>query len=462
MAFSAGEAGAAAPESVAEEEAPMQATGNITRRHVLVGTAFSGIIVAAPRLRAAPAMAPSLPKRKNIDALTPTELDNYKHAVGILKQRSNANPTAQDGYVYQANLHNRPRTHPDNSVGACEHGSEQFFPWHRPHLSGFENLLRASDPPRTADVTIPYWDWTKSPSGSIVPKAFEDTASPLFNSGRRTSGRPPMWDDNEIRNMVREPIWEVFAGRPKGPNASYGDFEDGPHNGMHVSIGRTMANPGTASNDPIYWSFHAFVDLVWARWQRIHQQSFACGGCTLWLEPNSYTVDRTLSTTDWNYEYDYDFEPDGPPVTLVAAAGSSTPLPMMESTDRSATAAVNVASNDKRKFIKIEKVLPLSDASYLIQVYVHSADVKPASLSDEQRRQYLVRTVTIWQSAGHHPEASDVLVDVTRALAQPGPARVVSIVAEPVPAIDADGLESTRAPLPKVHDLFRGFAIEER
>src|SRR5215211_7729046 len=110
----------------------MQTTGKITRRHVLVGMALSGIIGAAPLLRAAPMMEQPLPKRKNIDALTPTELDNYKHAVDILRQRSKANPMTDDGYVYQANLHNKPRKHPDSSVGACEHGSEQFFPWHRP------------------------------------------------------------------------------------------------------------------------------------------------------------------------------------------------------------------------------------------------------------------------------------------------------------------------------------------
>jgi hypothetical protein len=440
----------------------MQTTGKITRRHVLVGMALSGLIGAAPLLRAAPTMAQPLPKRKNIDALTPTELDNYKHAVNILKQRSMANPMTEDGYVYQANLHNRPRTHPDSSVGACEHGSEQFFPWHRPHLSGFEKLLRASDPPRTADVTVPYWDWTQPPSGVMVPKAFEDTASPLFNSGRRTSGDPPMWDGDEIRDLVREPLWEVLAGRPKGPNQSYGDFEAGPHNTMHGSIGSTMGNPRTASNDPIYWSFHAFVDLTWARWQRLHQQTFACGSCKLWLEPTSYTVDQTLSMKDWNYEYDYNFAPDGPVVTLVAASVTSTPLSVTESTERSATADVQVAPNSRRKFIKIEKVVPLSDASYRIQVYVHPADVKLAGLSDQQRRQYLVRTVTIWQSAGHHPEASDVLVEVTKAFAQPGPKRVVSIVTEGVPTGDSSLRESAAPPLPRMQGLFRGLAIEER
>jgi hypothetical protein len=437
----------------------MQRKGNLTRRDVVAGMTISTLIVATPRLSA---QAQPFPKRKNIDSLTPTELENYKHAVGILKQRSSADPTRQDGYAYQASLHNRVRVHPDNSRGACEHGSEQFFPWHRPHLAGFEKLLQESDPSRTADVTLPYWDWTKSPSGRMVPAAFEDQASPLFNSGRRANGPPPMWDGDEIREMVREPAWDLFAGRPKS-DPSFGAFELGPHNGMHPSIGSTMGSPSTAALDPIYWSFHAYVDLAWARWQRLHQQTFACGDCTLWLEPNSFKVNEKVTTRDWNYEYDYDFEPDGPPVVAVAAAETSTPLPLTEMGDRSATAAVNEGRSDKRRLLKIEKVTPLSDASYRIHIYVHPADVKLATLSADQRRQYLVRTVTIWQSAGHHAEASDVLIDLSKALAQPGANRVVSIVTDGVPTGDTTTAEPlSQPPLPKMQNLFRGLAIEDR
>jgi tyrosinase len=427
---------------------------------MLVCTAASAFITVPSWVAIRPAAAQTFPKRKNIDSLTAIELDDYKYAVGILKQRSSTDPTRQEGYIYQASLHNRVRVHADGSVGACEHGSEQFFPWHRPHLAGFEKLLRDSDPPRTANVTIPYWDWTKAPSGRMVAAAFEDQTSPLFNSGRRNSGDPPMWDGDDIRDMVREPQWDLFAGRPKGPNSSYGAFEQSPHNTMHPAIGSTMANPSTAANDPIYWSFHAYIDLVWARWQRLHRQIFACGSCKLWLEPNSYTVDQMATTRDWNYEYDYDFEQDGPPVVAAAGGGTSAPLPFVESTNRSATADLVVSPNDKRQILKIQKVLPLADASYRIQVYVHPADVKPESLTEQQRQQYLVRTVTIWMSAGHHPEASDVLVDLTRALAQPGNNRRVSVVIEGVPSGDAAPSPLTQ-PLPALQGLLRGLAVEE-
>lgn len=438
----------------------------LSRRSALKIGAASALLstsIVAPATRAgADDKSRALRKRKNIDMLTSDELENYKHALGILKQRSAADPSRQDGYQYQAELHNKPRRHPDSSTGACEHGSEQFFPWHRPHLAGFEELLRVADPPRTADVTIPYWDWTKQPSGRMTPTAFEDQNSPLFNAGRRTSGPPPMWDGEDIRQMVREPEWDLFAGRPKGPTQSFGFFEDTAHNQMHGDIGTTMGNPRTASNDPIYWSFHAYVDLVWARWQRLHPQIFGCGNCTLWLEPNSYRVDEKVKTEDWGYEYDYDFSADGTLIAVADREPTSTALPMNETSNRAASAKLTAPVGGKREIFKIEKVRPLPDITYRIGVYLHPADVRPDNLSAEQRRQYLVRMVTIWQSAGHHPDASDVLVDLTQARAKAGPNQTVSVITEDATSPDEAAARSQAArALPKIQELLRGFSIEE-
>jgi hypothetical protein len=61
--------------------------GTLTRRDVLgaVGRAAAAALLPVG-LGSAPAFA-SMPLRKNIDDLTPTELDNYKHAVDIIIQR---------------------------------------------------------------------------------------------------------------------------------------------------------------------------------------------------------------------------------------------------------------------------------------------------------------------------------------------------------------------------------------
>lgn len=44
------------------------------------------------------------------------------------------------------------------------------------------------------------------------------------------------------------------------------------HNRVHQWVGGHMI--GAASpNDPVFWLHHAFIDLVWARWQRRHPTS---------------------------------------------------------------------------------------------------------------------------------------------------------------------------------------------
>src|SRR5215211_1999879 len=91
--------------------------------------------------------------RKSIDRLTAAELADYEHAFVKLKEISEADPSDIDGLQYFQDLHN-------TMLGPCEHANDTFMPWHRAHLFEFEEALRRSDPPRTANVTQPYWDWS--------------------------------------------------------------------------------------------------------------------------------------------------------------------------------------------------------------------------------------------------------------------------------------------------------------
>ena len=129
--------------------------------------------------------------RKNIDSLTPQELVDYEHAVSRLLAISEQEPDSIDGYTYFEQLH-------DGELGPCEHANDTFMPWHRAHLFLFEEAVRRSDPPRTENVTVPYWDWSALPSGSRFPKGFENTGSVLFHDFRndtpicRTAGDDAM------------------------------------------------------------------------------------------------------------------------------------------------------------------------------------------------------------------------------------------------------------------------------
>jgi len=199
--------------------------------------------------------------RRDINALTDAELSDYIHALDVLQQRSAANPEAPDGYDFQAALHN------DSLIGPCEHGNDRFFPWHRAHLHYFEQVLQAADPPRTAHVTIPYWDWIHPEQDRKFPAAFDKPG--LFSEGRNPD-RTVQLPADTLQIVTEERSWAEFGGYPDNDTmGDYGRLERGPHNHMHGTfIDGKMGMPGTAAEDPIYFSFHAFIDLLWFEWQR--------------------------------------------------------------------------------------------------------------------------------------------------------------------------------------------------
>jgi Common central domain of tyrosinase len=205
--------------------------------------------------------------RRDVNSLSEAELSDYIHAIDILRKRSTDDPDDPEGYDYQAALHN------DHLIGPCEHGNDRFFAWHRAHLHYFEQLLRAADPPRTANVAIPYWDWIHPEERGRFPAAFDKPG--LFAEGRNLDPDAKLPADT-LAILTEERSWAEFGGYPEDdptagerPDGNYGRLERGPHNYMHSTfIDGKMGVPATAAEDPIYFSFHCFIDLIWAEWQR--------------------------------------------------------------------------------------------------------------------------------------------------------------------------------------------------
>jgi tyrosinase len=457
----------------------------LTRRRALK-LAAAGAALAMPAVfRGSPAFA-ATPLRKNIDKLSADELDTYKHAIKIVMDRGTANPSAMDGYAWQAVLHNDfDRIRGDGETGGCEHRNELFFPWHRAHLAGFEKILRATDPQRTANVTIPYWDWTLPPSGVRFPKAFEDATSPLFVSNGRYHkpadvpggfGLLPViqWDPQEVKTkMVQENDWFLFAGnarQPDGPGGSFGWVEKGPHNTIHPSIGTTMGNTSTASRDPIYWSFHACIDLIWARWQKVHTdathaQPFATPQTKIWVEPFVPVVQEMAQTdtlpAGFAYGYDYDFSIDAAP--LMVADSTVTRRTMLEAEAKdpqfSATKPVRIDST-RRKLLRVENVAVYRDTTYALRAYVHPPSVDLASASEADKARYLADSATIWASGGHSHHPADLYLDLTKAIQSVGGDFVVSLVTQPM-SPDAARPGIALAPQPATA-RWKTLSIEER
>jgi hypothetical protein len=457
----------------------MQRLLNPSRRQVLTlsGAATAGILLATRLPQQAGAAGPVY-KRKSIDALTSAELDAYKHAIKIVMDRGVGAPDRQDGYVWQARLHNDDtRLKGDGTTGRCDHNSERFLPWHRVHIRGLELILRATDPPRTADLFVPYWDWTKPSSGTRLPKAFEDPTSPLFMPGDRpTTGSPVLWDAADVATKVQERDWNTFAGKARTPTSlpSTGPFERGPHNGMHGRIGFTMADPSTAADDPIYWSFHCFIDLVWARWQRLHTsptspQPYMDGGAKLWLEPQTPTVAETASTREMGYEYDYNFTAADGPVPPPSPVAAATPTRRATTVVAEKEAAVTVqpeavAQTPAKGRVVLRDLVARPDAGYQLSVFLHPASSPFDSLPEGERQKYLVETMTILKGH-HHPEKFDAYVDISNAAAKLGGAPwQVTVTATPLPARGVAGAARPESVtrFGSTREVFRTIEIEER
>ena len=272
--------------------------------------------------------------RKNIDCLTPDELTDYEHAFSKLQTISDADPDSIDGLQYFQDLHN-------SMLGPCEHANDTFLPWHRAHLFLFEEALRRSDPPRTANVTLPYWDWSGLPSGTRYPKAFEDTNSVLHHPFRndkpvcRTAATAqcdalPFPRRHLEETILNKSHWSSpdagqsltsFGGHAGGQMDCQGQFGDGfgaleqpAHNAMHDGfISGTMADPGRAAEDPLFFAFHCYIDLLWAQWQENFESDTGLDSrlCGLFkdrehLEKNRFHVRDTLDPeTQLGYVYEY-------------------------------------------------------------------------------------------------------------------------------------------------------------
>jgi tyrosinase len=393
--------------------------------------------------------------RKNIDSLTPQELADYEHALSKLQEISSGNPQSIDGYTYFEQLH-------DGDLGPCEHKNDTFMPWHRAHLFLFEEALRRSDPPRTQNVTLPYWDWTALPSGGRYPKAFENRSSVLFHDFRndtpicRTAGAaqcqslpfPRAELEASVLNVGR---WSTpdrqqshltFGGHQGGEqNCSsqfglgFGALEQPAHNTMHDSyIGGDMANPSFAALDPIFFSFHCYIDLLWAQWQEHHttDTDLEARLCGLFKDrehqpENRFRV-KDLLDTKRQLGYVYEYTPGAaPPVRPGVAAtplfrthpafdfvvSARKPPELVRTLDVTIPAPGFQAAR-----LLLTGVNVMTPFSYSADIYLTPAGEEPRFDDREFRATHLADLLYFWRAhhGGDGEHTHDLTVDLGRAL----------------------------------------------
>lgn len=83
--------------------------------------------------------------RKEIGCMTPAEVGKLRDAIACM-QTYNAHWQDERSFDYWARIH----------ANSCQHGWEQFLPWHRLYLYFFEQMLQDFD----KQITLPYWAWS--------------------------------------------------------------------------------------------------------------------------------------------------------------------------------------------------------------------------------------------------------------------------------------------------------------
>ena len=84
--------------------------------------------------------------RKNINTMTSEEFQLYQMAIAEMHRWDNY-PLDVRSWTFWAQIH------PND----CQHGWEEFLPWHRAYLYEMEKRMQDWDP----NVALPYWSWTE-------------------------------------------------------------------------------------------------------------------------------------------------------------------------------------------------------------------------------------------------------------------------------------------------------------
>ncbi|MFJ8858009.1 tyrosinase family protein [Streptomyces sp. NPDC102451] len=238
--------------------------------------------------------------RKNQRDLTRTEKKRLVDAILELKRTGRYDDfVSLHRQYYVTDAESRPRP---------AHMTPSFLPWHRRYLLEFEEALQAVDP----RVSIPYWDWTRDNTtssslwaedllgGNGRPGDRQVMTGPFaYRQGnwrisaavtddpflRRNFGRPSapvtLPTAADVDRALSDPVYDAAPWNSLSTTGFRNGLEGwgisgGPgvanHNQVHRWIGGSMA--GAASpDDPVFWLHHAFIDLLWARWQQAHPGS---------------------------------------------------------------------------------------------------------------------------------------------------------------------------------------------
>jgi polyphenol oxidase len=249
-----------------------------------------------------------LPVRKEVSSLDAAELQVFKDAVQIMRDRPDSDPTSWEA---AANFHIEFCTTLD--VKKQIHFGWWFLPWHRAYLHFTEKKLQAAV--NEPSLALPYWDWDANPQ--LPPSYLGDEDNPLADSTRWATPDQIMPKDlRDVSASLRARTFGLFGGLPLidliVPSAP--GLLESPHNTAHYWAGGNMSDFARTARDPLFYALHANIDRLWDVWDRLPSSD---GNPTdpVWLErrflltdekglPAEIAIKDLLETESVGYRYD--------------------------------------------------------------------------------------------------------------------------------------------------------------
>ncbi|ORX96097.1 Di-copper centre-containing protein [Basidiobolus meristosporus CBS 931.73] len=227
--------------------------------------------------------------RREIRQISSSERDAFIKAVNDLKRSGRYDELVSIHLRYVSYAHSTPA----------------FFPWHRQYIRIFELALQRFNP----SVVLPYWDWTldsQAPEESPIWEWFGGNGREgdscvvdgPFAFWRARNPRPHclqrQWDSGDKISAFWSPeSINHFIGVSRSFDNLRNNIEPGPHGSVHNNIGGDFRYM-TSANDPIFFLHHAFVDKIWADWQRSHRSMANDYGGVNLVDGRNATVNDNL------------------------------------------------------------------------------------------------------------------------------------------------------------------------
>lgn len=183
-----------------------------------------------------------------------------------------------------------------------------------------------------------------------------------------------------------------------------------------------MQTDTTAAVDPLFWSFHDYIDLVFARWQIAHPgQALGCPDCKLRGMPE-WTPRNVTTTEDLGYVYDLTTCP-APTPTAKALGTPKAAMSLTKPKKNMASGPVVVdVTIPQPDFITAEVEIRGAEVpstfSYRGAVYLYPAETKLAPLDENFSRRYRLGDYSVWALHHGHDMAQEatLYVDATTEL----------------------------------------------